>query len=135
MRLPRVCPQLCLAASLAAMLAGRAEGATTVVRAGDNLQSALDAAQPLFQGGPWLRSPRHVIAFFVTLGGVVAYIAFAEALGFLIVGPLVLLALFIAYGVRPVTAVVTAIAVSLVIHYAFYKLLRVPLPWGVLTPF
>ena len=93
------------------------------------------AAQPLFQGGPWLRSPRHVVAFLVTLGGVVAYIAFAEALGFLIVGPLVLLALFIAYGVRPVTAVVTAIAVSLVIHFAFYKLLRVPLPWGVLTPF
>jgi putative tricarboxylic transport membrane protein len=93
------------------------------------------AAQPLFQGGPWLRSPRHVVAFLVTLGGVVAYIAFANVLGFLIVGPLVLLALFIAYGVRPVTAGVTAIAVSLVIHYAFYKLLRVPLPWGVLTPF
>ena len=46
MRLPRVCQQLCLAAALAAMLTGRVEGATIVVRAGDNLQSALDAAQP-----------------------------------------------------------------------------------------
>jgi putative tricarboxylic transport membrane protein len=53
----------------------------------------------------------------------------------LIVGPLVLLALFLAYGVRPVTAIIVAVVVTLVIHYAFYKLLRVPLPWGVLTRF
>jgi putative tricarboxylic transport membrane protein len=24
---------------------------------------------------------------------------------------------------------------TLVIHFAFYKLLRVPLPWGMLTPY
>ena len=29
-------------------------------------------------------------------------------------------------------AVPLALAVTLVIHYAFYKLLKVPLPWGVL---
>jgi len=28
---------------------------------------------------------------------------------------------------------VAAIA-TLLVHFAFYKLLRVPLPWGVLTP-
>ena len=49
--------------------------------------------------------------------------------------PLLLLALFIAYGVRPMTAIIVAIGVTFVIHYAFYKLLRVPLPWGVLTRF
>jgi len=36
--------------------------------------------------------------------------------------------------VRWMTAVVTALVTSLVIWYVFYKLLRVPLPWGVLTP-
>ena len=85
--------------------------------------------------GDWMRSRRHLGAFFVTISAVVAYILLADTLGFLIVGPLVLLALFLAYGVRPMTAIIVAIAVTFVIHYAFYKLLRVPLPWGVLTRF
>ena len=33
------------------------------------------------------------------------------------------------------TAVVVAIVGTIVIWYAFYKLLRVPLPWGVLERF
>ena len=93
------------------------------------------ATQSWIDRGAWTRSRRHIGAFFVTIGTVVMYVVLADKLGFLIVGPLVLLALFIAYGVRLLTAIVVAIAVSLVIHYAFYKLLRVPLPWGVLTPF
>jgi len=93
------------------------------------------ATQPWINTGEWTRSRRHIGAFFVTIGAVIAYIALADKLGFLVIGPLVLLALFIAYGVRPLTAIIVAIAVTLVIHYAFYKLLRVPLPWGVLTPF
>ena len=71
----------------------------------------------------------------VPVGAVIAYIVLADRVGFLIIGPLVLFALFIAYGVRPLTAIAVAIIVAFVIHYAFYKLLRVPLPWGVLTPF
>ena len=93
------------------------------------------ATEPWIDTGDWMRSRRHIGAFIVTIGAVLAYIVFADKLGFLIVGPLVLLALFLAYGVRPVTAIIVAIAVTLVIHYAFYKLLRVPLPWGILTRF
>jgi putative tricarboxylic transport membrane protein len=37
--------------------------------------------------------------------------------------------------VRPRTSAIVAVLASLAIWYAFYKLLRVPLPWGVLTPF
>ena len=33
------------------------------------------------------------------------------------------------------TAALWAIGGTLVVHLAFYKLLRVPLPWGLLTPF
>jgi putative tricarboxylic transport membrane protein len=95
----------------------------------------LRATQPWINTGEWTRSRSHIGAFFVTIGAVIAYIVLADKLGFLIIGPLVLFALFIAYGVRPVTAIVVAIVVAFVIHYAFYKLLRVPLPWGVLTPF
>ena len=93
------------------------------------------AQQPWFVAGPWFRARGRVVAFVVTVAGVVAYIALADRLGFLIVAPLLLLALFVAYGVRLSTAIVTAIVVTLVIHYAFYKLLRVPLPWGVLQRF
>ena len=93
------------------------------------------ATQPWINTGDWMRSRRHIGAFFVTIGAVIVYIVLADKLGFLIIGPLVLLALFIAYGVRPLTAIIVAIVVAFVIHYAFYKLLRVPLPWGVLTPF
>ena len=93
------------------------------------------ATAPWINTGDWTRSRRHIGAFFVTIGAVIAYIALADKLGFLIIGPLVLLALFLAYGVRPLTGIVVAIVVAFVIHYAFYKLLRVPLPWGVLTPF
>jgi putative tricarboxylic transport membrane protein len=32
-------------------------------------------------------------------------------------------------------AALWAIGGTLVVHLAFYKLLRVPLPWGPLTPF
>jgi putative tricarboxylic transport membrane protein len=36
--------------------------------------------------------------------------------------------------VPPGRAVLISLIATLVIHTAFYKLLRVPLPWGLLTP-
>jgi putative tricarboxylic transport membrane protein len=88
-----------------------------------------------FEALPWARSPRHAWAFAAVIGSTIAYIVLAERIGFLIVAPLALFAMFIAFGVRPVTSIIVAIAGTLVIWYAFYKLLRVPLPWGVLTRF
>jgi putative tricarboxylic transport membrane protein len=84
---------------------------------------------------PWTRSRPHLAAFVVTIAAVVAYIALAEAVGFLILAPVLMFAMLLAYGVRPRTAAIVAIAVTLAIWYAFYKLLRVPLPWGVLQRF
>ena len=43
--------------------------------------------------------------------------------------------LFAVFRVRARWVVPLAIVVTLIIHYAFYKLLRVPLPWGVLERF
>jgi putative tricarboxylic transport membrane protein len=40
-----------------------------------------------------------------------------------------------ALRVPPLRAALIAVIATLVIHTAFYKLMRVPLPWGVLTPF
>ena len=88
-----------------------------------------------FEGMPWMRSLRHAGAFVAVVGSTIAYIVLANAVGFLIIAPVALFAMFIAFGVRRRTAVIVAIVGTLVIWYAFYKLLRVPLPWGVLERF
>ena len=69
------------------------------------------------------------------IGAVVGYIALADRLGFLIVAPLCLIATFLALRVKLSHALLWALAGTIVVHVAFYKLLRVPLPWGVLRPF
>jgi len=71
----------------------------------------------------------------VIVGAVLAYILLSERIGFLFIAPLCLLAVFLALRVRWSTAVLSAISGTLFVHLAFYKLLRVPLPWGPLTPF
>lgn len=93
------------------------------------------AAEPWAETADWMRSGRHFVAFTSIVGGVVAYVLVADAVGFLIVAPILLWLWFTVLGVRRGTAIVVAIAATLVIWYAFYRLLRVPLPWGILTPY
>ena len=71
----------------------------------------------------------------VIVGAVLAYILLSERFGFLLIAPLCLVAVFLALRVRWKVAVLCAIGGTLLVHLAFYKLLRVPLPWGPLTPF
>jgi putative tricarboxylic transport membrane protein len=82
----------------------------------------------------WVHSPRHVVAFAVLIGSVVFYIAAAQWLGFLITSTVILAALFWVLRVPAARIVPIAVLATLAIHFAFYKLLRVPLPWGLLTP-
>lgn len=88
--------------------------------------------QPLVAVGAWLGSPEHVRNFLITVGALVFYVLAADKLGFLVCGTLILLAMFLTLKVKPSHAVPLAVALPLVIHLIFYKLLRVPLPWGVL---
>src|SRR6185436_6197590 len=88
--------------------------------------------QPLVAMGAWLASPRHLLNFCLTVALLVFYVLAADTIGFLICGTVILLALFFALGVKPWLAVVLAFLVPLVIHLIFYKMLRVPLPWGLL---
>ena len=90
------------------------------------------ALAPWFQGAPWMRSSRHMLAVLVIVGGVVFYMLAAERLGFLPCATLLLWVLMVVLRVPPLRALVIAVIAALVIHFAFYKLLRVPLPWGVL---
>ena len=84
---------------------------------------------------PWTRSGRHVLAFAMSLGVNVFYILLVDKLGFIPTGVIYLAVLFAVFGVRPLWIVPLALVLTLAIHTAFYKLLRVPLPWGVLQGF
>jgi putative tricarboxylic transport membrane protein len=92
------------------------------------------AAQHWLAWDDWVRSPRHIVALAVLLGSIVFYIAASTWLGFLPTAFIIMTAFMLSLRVPPGRAVVVAIVATLVIHFAFYKLLRVPLPWGLLTP-
>ncbi len=80
----------------------------------------------------WSRSRRHVVAFGAVIGVNLFYILVVDRLGFILTGVVYLGTLFAVFGVRPKWILPIAMVATLVIHYAFYKLLKVPLPWGVL---
>jgi putative tricarboxylic transport membrane protein len=90
------------------------------------------AQQPWLEWQDWVRSPRHMLALAILLGGILFYLFASEKLGFLPTAALILTALFLVLRVPPARAVPIAIVATLLVHFAFYKLLRVPLPWGVL---
>jgi putative tricarboxylic transport membrane protein len=93
------------------------------------------AGNPWLAAGAWMRSGHHVQAAALIVIGMVVYIVLADLVGFLILAPVLLFVWFLALGVRWTTAIVAAVLTTFVMWYAFYKLLRVPLPWGVLTKY
>lgn len=111
-----------------------------LIAAGLGLASLALIWQGRGSGAPWLgagdglRSRRHLLGFVAALAGMVFYILSADALGFIVSSMLVLVVLQWALGVRIGPALGVALLTTLVIHACFYKLLRVPLPWGVLQP-
>jgi putative tricarboxylic transport membrane protein len=109
-----VCAVLLVIKGLAARRAGEDEGAAW------------------FELDDWTDEARYVIAFLITVGVNVFYILAVDWLGFLIVGTIYLSVLFAVYGVTRRWVLPIAVIVTLGIHYAFYKLLKVPLPWGLL---
>jgi putative tricarboxylic transport membrane protein len=80
----------------------------------------------------WIRSRRAREGVAALVGGLIAYILVVDQLGFHLTGVLLLAAWMRILGASwRVTAIVAVIA-TLAIHLAFYKALRVPLPWGLL---
>ena len=108
---------------IAAGLAGC--GALLVLRGARTRTAAFEFAE-------WTRSGPLAANFALVCGVLVFYIVAADTLGFLITGTLLLIALFLKLRVRQLPAVIVAVASAVCIHLLFYKLLRVPLPWGLL---
>lgn len=83
----------------------------------------------------WTKRARPVASVAAVIGGLLFYVLAADTLGFHLTA-LPLLTLWMrVLGARWRIAVVVAALATVVIHLAFYKLLRVPLPWGVLEGF
>ncbi|UCH16660.1 MAG: tripartite tricarboxylate transporter TctB family protein [Burkholderiales bacterium] len=98
------------------------------------VRRSFDAARYGAGGGAPRRAPERWWLASVVPAAVLGYIALADRIGFLIVAPLMLIATLRAFGVGWRAALGWSVAGTLVVHIAFYKLLRVPLPWGVLRP-
>jgi putative tricarboxylic transport membrane protein len=85
--------------------------------------------------GGWVKSWFHLRNFLITIGCLLFYIYTSDKLGFLITAVIITATMFWALEVRRKLIFPIAIIVAFVIHTIFYKGLRVPLPWGLLTPF
>jgi putative tricarboxylic transport membrane protein len=80
----------------------------------------------------WLHRPRMVLNFVLVFASLFFYSFVVDRAGFFITGFTFLSVLFLAFGVTRAWIAPVAFAVTLLIHYGFYSLLRVPLPWGLL---
>lgn len=88
--------------------------------------------------GPWvvidadLGRPRMALNLVAVVVGLVGYAVIVERLGFFLTSGALLAVLLRAFGVRAKLTAILALVVPVVLHYGFYSVLRVPLPWGVL---
>jgi putative tricarboxylic transport membrane protein len=98
---------------------------------------ALLVYQGARSGAPWLTAPQWMgeprarVAVAAILAGLVAYILAADALGFHLTAVAVTALWVRVLGASWRVTVPVALFAPLIIHLAFYKLLRVPLPWGI----
>lgn len=99
---------------------------------------AFRGARHLAHGGrafvldDWARDPRIVLRFLGVPLGLLFYILTSNFLGFHVAAFLAMLGWLLLFGVRLLAATALAIGFPTIMHLAFYKLLRVPLPWGLL---
>ena len=89
--------------------------------------------KPAISPGPWLRLTQQSRAFIVTLGAIVFYVGLADRLGFIVCGFVSVLAMALALRLPPRRALPLALLSTLVLHALFYRVLKVPLPGGLLA--
>jgi putative tricarboxylic transport membrane protein len=91
--------------------------------------------EPWFVAGEWLGSPAHLTSFLAVVGGLLLYILISDWLGFIPTALALLFGWLVLFrGGKPWSSFVIALAVTLVVNYAFSQLLLVPLPLGLLQP-
>ena len=83
----------------------------------------------------WIRRPQPLAAVASVLAGLLFYVLAADKLGFHLTGILLLATWSRLLGASWRLSIAVAVVATLVIHLSFYKLLRIPLPWGILERF
>jgi len=92
--------------------------------------SGLRRASPWVALPDWVHRRRPLLGVGSVIAGLVFYILAADTLGFYITG-IVLLAFWMRIlGASWRMAAVVAVVATAAIHLSFYKILRIPLPWG-----
>jgi putative tricarboxylic transport membrane protein len=91
-----------------------------------------ERSAPWLQVDPWLRRPRMVLNFGLVFADLVFYALAVGSLGFHLTAVIFLSILMLAFEVPRARILPLALVVAVAIHYGFYGLLRVPLPWGLL---
>jgi putative tricarboxylic transport membrane protein len=103
-----------------------------LTRRGIKNQSQSMNVEPGFQTPEEFRNKRVLLGFILIPVCLILYIIFSNSLGFIPTAFLLLLVLFLVFKVSPWVAVLVAIVATLFIHVVFYKVMSVPLPWGIL---
>ena len=93
------------------------------------------APQPLLALPEWTGRARPVAGVASVLAGLVFYVLVVDAVGFHLTATVLLLVWSRLLGAAWKLAVPVALIATVAIHLAFYKLLKVPLPWGVFERF
>ena len=111
------------------------------IAAGLGICGLLLVAAGVRRRAPWIALPdwmfhrRPAVGVAAVVGGLVFYILAADTLGFHITG-IALLTLWVrVLGASWRTAGMVAVLATVSIHLSFYKVLRIPLPWGVLEQY
>ena len=90
---------------------------------------------PLLAFPAWIRRARPVAGVTLVIAGLLFYVFAADALGFHLTALLILVVWMRVLGASWRVTLPVAIIATVVIHLSFYKLLRIPLPWGILERF
>lgn len=80
----------------------------------------------------WVRDPVRLLSFLAIPAAALFYILLSDPLGFIPTAFILLAALFLWFRARPVVALPVAAGVTLVVHWFFAGLMRVPLPRGLM---
>ncbi len=91
--------------------------------------------EPLLALPDWTRRLRPVLSVASIVGGLVLYVFVVDKVGFHLAAAALLLLWSRLLGASWRMAVPVAITATLVIQLSFYKLLKVPLPWGIFERF
>ncbi len=80
----------------------------------------------------WARQPGRLLSFLAIPVAALFYILVSDPLGFIPTAFLLLVALFLWFRARPVVALPVAAGMTMLVHWFFAGLMRVPLPRGIL---